>query len=92
MQWYMHLVIKFIEISTYYASLLDGYMREHEPQGSRKYDLHHFKKEFIMELVGVIKASQKTPGCKRRHIEDHLLNVGRHFPEKRGGKNHRCIC
>ena len=87
MWWYMHLVIKFIEISTYNAYLLDGYMleHEHEPQGS--------KTKLVMELLGVTRAPQKTPGCKRRHIDDRLLNVGRHFPEKGEGKNHRCtVC
>ena len=91
MRWYMHLVMKFIEISAYNAYLLDGYVHEHEPQGSRKYDLHCFKKKLVMELVGVTRAPQKTPGRKRRHVEDRLLNVGRHFPEKGEGKNHRSL-
>lgn len=91
MRWYMWLVIKFIEISAYNAYLLDGYIREHEPQGSRKYDLHRFKKEMIMELVGQTRAPLKTPGRKRRPVEDRLLNVGHHFPEKGVGKDHRCV-
>ena len=43
MWWYMRLVIKFLEISAYNAYLLDGFVCEHAPQGSRKYDLHRFK-------------------------------------------------
>lgn len=91
MRWYMRLVIKFLEIAAYNAYILDGYIREHEPQGSRKYDLHCFKKQMVMALVGNTRAPQKTPGRKRRHVEDRLLNVGRHFPEKGEGKNHRCV-
>ena len=93
MRSYMRLVIKFIEISAYNAYLLDGYVHEHEPQGSRKYDLHCFKKNLVMELVEVTRAPQKTTGRKRRLIEDRLLNVGRHFPEKGDGENYRCaVC
>ena len=44
-----------------------------------------------MELVGQTRAPQKTPGCKRRHVEDQLLNDGRHFPEKGVGKDHHCV-
>lgn len=91
MRWYMRLVIKFIKISAYNAYPLDGHVREHEPQESRKYDLHPFKKELVTELVGVTRAPQKTPGRKRRHVEDRLINVGRHFPEKGEGKDHRCV-
>lgn len=43
MRWYMRLVIKFLEISAYNAYLLDGFVCEHAPQGSRNYDLHRFK-------------------------------------------------
>ena len=35
-----------------------------------------------MELVGVTRAPQKTPGRKRRHIEDCLLKTDCHFLEK----------
>ena len=93
MRWYMCLAIKFIEISAHITYILNGYMLEHEPQGSRKYNLHCFKKKLAMELVRVTRTPQKTPGHKRRHIEDCLLNVGCHFPEKGEGKNHRCtVC
>ena len=44
-----------------------------------------------MGLVGETRALQKTPGRKRRHVEDRLLNVGRHFPEKGEGKDQRCL-
>jgi len=44
-----------------------------------------------MALVGNTKAPQMTPGHKRRHVEDRLLNVGHHFPNKGEGKNHLCV-
>lgn len=91
MQWYGCLVIKFPEISAYNAYLLDGYVHKHEPQGSRKYELHRFKKEMVMTLAGETRSPQKTSRCKRMHVEDWLLNLGRYFPEKGEGKNHRCM-
>ena len=37
------------------------------------------------------RAPQKTPGCKKRHIEDRLLNTECHFLEK--GEGHHCtVC
>ena len=76
MRWYMRLVIKFLEIAAYNSYILDGYIREHEPQGSSKYDLHCFKKQMVMALVGNTRAPQKKPGRTRRHVEDRLLCHG----------------
>lgn len=59
--------------------------------GSRRYDLH-VKKELVMEFVGLTREPpSETPGCKRKHFEDHLLNTGHHFPEKGEGKDHHCM-
>ena len=93
MQWYMQLVIKFLEITAYYAFILNGYVHKYKPRGSRNYDLHCFKKQMVMALVGNTRAPHKTPGHKRRHVEDWLLNVGHHFLETGEGKNHHCaVC
>ena len=93
MRWYMRLVIKFLEIAAYNSYILDGCIREHEPQGSRKYayDLHCLKSRWSWHWLAIPEQPQKKPGRTRRHVEDRLLNVGRHFPEKGEGKNHRGV-
>lgn len=45
-----------------------------------------------MEFVGLTREPpSETPGCKRKHFEDHLLNTGHHFPEKGEVKDHHCM-
>ena len=62
MWWYMGLVIKLLEIPAYSAYTLDGYVRKHEPHKSKTCDLHCFKKQMVIVLVGNTRSPQKTLG------------------------------
>ena len=62
-------------------------------------DMLTFKDELAYDLIGLVRASRKSGGCKRirQEIEkdkfdlNHLLNVGDHFPVKEVEKTTRVL-
>ena len=62
-------------------------------------DMLAFKDELVYDLIGLVRASRKSGGCKRirQEIEkdkfdsNRLLNVGDRFPGKGVGTDHTCV-
>ena len=50
--WYMHLIIKCLEIASYNSYIVEGHFKEHAPENCRKRDFTAFREDLIHELVG----------------------------------------
>jgi len=92
LQWYMPLVVKFLEIAAYNPHILDGHVRQHEPQGSGKYDLHCSKKQIVMALIGNTKAPQITSGHKKKTSGGSVTKCWPPFSWKRRGQKPPLCC
>ncbi|KAK3728257.1 hypothetical protein QZH41_006731 [Actinostola sp. cb2023] len=94
MRWYMRLIVKFLELATYNAYIIEGFFTEHAILGQRKRDFATFREDLILQLVGTWRTERSKPG-RKRSLEDpvRLENVGVHLPVKVMGTDHTCeVC